>query len=284
MNVKNFRAPAVPLITQDPFFSVWSDADKLTDDNTRHWDCVRKFMIGLVVVDNVIYQFMGKLGAIDDERRITPYEKLPQTGVEIRPMTTIYTFENKLLKMKVRFTSPLLLDDLMILSRPVGYVDYEIEFKDGKEHEAYVQFAFSGEFCVNENTQSVKVDITPLSICFTSGTENMLKRSGDDHRIEWGSFHVVAPEYVLERMSLRSLWVKLKIAHSKALNPYNILICQGPNHETSGKKEYALGEEIPVYPEYPVIMARKDFPNASGKISDGIALAYDDVKSIQYFG
>ena len=51
MNTKNFRAPAVPLITHDPFFSVWSFADQLTDDVPRHWDGVRKYMIGLLAVD-----------------------------------------------------------------------------------------------------------------------------------------------------------------------------------------------------------------------------------------
>lgn len=284
MNVKNFRAPAIPLVTHDPFFSVWSDADKLTDDNTRHWDCVRKFMIGYIVVDEIVYEFMGKFGAIDDERKITSYKKLKQTGVEIRPMTTIYTFENEIVKMKLRFTSPLLLNDLMIMSRPVSYIDYEIELKDGEAHDVNVQFAFSGEFCVNENNQTVSVGITPMSIYFTSGTDKMLVNSGDDHRIEWGSFHLVAPEYILERMSLRSLWTKEKLAWSKYKAPKNILTCQGPNHETSGKKEYALNEQIPICPEYPVIMARKEFAGVSGKLADGIAVAYDDIKSIQYFG
>ena len=282
MNTPNFRAPAVPLVTHDPLFSLWSFADNLTDDVTRHWDGVRQFMFGLLVVDNEIFRFMGKLNATD-ERYTTAYPALPQTSVEIRPMTTRYTFGNDMLDMELTFTSPLLLNDLMILSRPVSYIDYKINFKDGKEHETHIYFGFSGEMCVNDNTQKVCIGLTPYSIYVTSGTENMLKRASDDHRIEWGTFHAIAPGYMMEAKSLRTVWSEVNMKYTDKLFPNNVMPCQGPCAETRGPKDYLPYHWTPVYPDFPVILVKKEW-HGDVSISDGIAVGYDDVKAIQYFG
>lgn len=55
----NLRLPAVPLVTNDPYFSLWSPYDQLTDGTTRHWSNIEKPMNGLLRVDGVTYRFLG---------------------------------------------------------------------------------------------------------------------------------------------------------------------------------------------------------------------------------
>lgn len=55
----NLRAPAYPLVTIDPYTSVWSFTDNLNEDAVRHWTGVPNGMIGAIRVDGEVYRFMG---------------------------------------------------------------------------------------------------------------------------------------------------------------------------------------------------------------------------------
>ena len=281
--MEKFRAPAVPLVTHDPFFSVWSFADKLTDDTTRHWDGVRKYMIGIMAVDGELYEFMGSANP-DNSRYISCFKKMEQVDLEIRPMTTTYTFRNSKVELKLQFTSPLLLNDLDILSRPISYVTYTVGSLDGAEHQCHMHFGFSAEFCVNETTQKVYVNTDCYSIFFSSGTEYMLKQAGDDHRIEWGDFHVIAPGYTQKAMALRRFQGALTAEYGSRFYAANQMAAQGPNRELAGPTAYRAYAWTTVHPEYPTIVIRKDITVGTEAVRDQFALGYDDVKSIRYFG
>jgi hypothetical protein len=56
---QQFRAPAYPLVTHDPYFSIWSTTDLLTASSTKHWTGADHSLTGLIKCDGTIYRFLG---------------------------------------------------------------------------------------------------------------------------------------------------------------------------------------------------------------------------------
>lgn len=111
------RAASIPLVLHDPFFSIWSSADHLYDKDPVHWSGARQQMRGYLIVDGKTYAFLG-------DREF--HEFLPQKSINVTATATEYIFENELVCLKCRFTSPLLPDDMLLVSRPCTYIDFEV--------------------------------------------------------------------------------------------------------------------------------------------------------------
>ena len=182
------RPPAVPLVTHDPYFSIWSMSDNLTDSPTKHWTGTDQPLNGLARIDGTTYRFMG-----DQPRGMAP---LKQVAFELTPTRTNYSFEGAGIHLGLTFLTPALPRDLDVLSRPVTYVSFEARSMDGKEHEVAVDFDASPLIATNTPEQKVGL-VAGASGWGTGGAagrhrtdQPVLEKSGDNLRIDWGYFYL----------------------------------------------------------------------------------------------
>ncbi|MDE1191039.1 MAG: DUF4965 domain-containing protein [Arachidicoccus sp.] len=119
-----------------------------------------------------------------------------QNSVELSATQTIYDFAAGAIDLKVKFISPLLLNDLNLVSRPVSYVTFNAKSNDGKAHQVQVYFGASSDVSVNSSKQEVIASVANtnnLKLLKTGTTEQpLLQKKGDDVRIDWGYFYIGA--------------------------------------------------------------------------------------------
>ncbi|MCL4641891.1 MAG: DUF4965 domain-containing protein [Olivibacter sp.] len=332
------KAPAYPLITHNPNFSIWSTTDQLNASTTKHWTDADHSLLGLIDVDGNIYRFMGKeepnyktvlntsdeeaytvqyteteptgawttsdyaasdwnsgaapigddeksvktlwksrdiwvrrtfnvskpetidelllklnhddnievylngkkvyektgwtnnfhylpiskadlktgenllaihltntaggrfldFGLVDKRKETTKIQTAIQKDVEVTATQTIYTFEAGKVNLNLTFTSPLLMNDLSLLSRPVSYITYGVSANDGKKHAVRLFLGASSNIAVYRPSQEVvaeKYTADQLSVLKTGTVEQaVLQKAADDMRIDWGYFYVATPK------------------------------------------------------------------------------------------
>src|ERR1700678_9585 len=183
------RPPAVPLIAHDPYFSVWSMSDKLTDSVPSHWTGKPNSLSAAVRIDGRLYRVMGR-----EQRQATPV--LDQTRLEVLPTRTIYEFSGAGVKVGLTFFTPALPDDLDVLSRPLTYLEWSIVSADGKEHEASVYFDAGPDMVVNGSEQAVEAARYQVDgqtvLRMGSKEQAILGKRGDDLRIDWGYLYLAS--------------------------------------------------------------------------------------------
>jgi hypothetical protein len=332
------KAPAYPLITHDPYFSIWSNTDKLTDLPTKHWTGTEHSLLGFLEVDGKNYRFLG--GKSDDYQDILPagdVENYPakftesqpdknwntesfddaawktglapfgnidgvsktrwqsrdiwmrrtfelndanldeallklqydddvdvflngdliytanccagkyklllmtpemksklkkgknvfaihvvntgggalldvgivkkikpvvdpsqlvavQKSVKLNATQTIYEFTCGKVNLELTFTSPLLINDLDILARPVSYISTKVKSVDGKTHQVKVSLTASTDIASNTPSQEIKAikyEQDGLKILKAGTIEQaVLMKKGDDLRIDWGYMYL----------------------------------------------------------------------------------------------
>lgn len=184
-----FRPPAVPLVTHDPYFSIWSMADHLTDEPTKHWTGTVQPLTSLVQIDGKTYRIMGS------QPKNMP--ALEQTKLQVLPTHTIYQFQGAGIDLTLTFMTPALPDDLDVLSRPTTYLTWSVHSSDGANHKVAIFFSAGSQLVNNIPEQLVswsRYRVGDLQV-LRMGTEQqkMLQEAGDNLRIDWGYLYLVAP-------------------------------------------------------------------------------------------
>lgn len=276
-----FRPPAVPLVVSDPYLSIWSEADKLTDDVTRHWTHRPHALGSLIRIDGKTYRLMGVTPAnrLDGEAYrsfgVKPIENippLPQNGVHVLPTRSIYDFENAQVHVTLTFLTPLLPHDLDVLARPVTYLTWNVRARDGRSHDVALYDSVSGEITVNTPDEKVTWkrgaagNLTTLQI--GSEDQPVLGSAGDDIRINWGYAYLAA----LSRQS------------HFAIDAEAFLI-----HDFIVKGRIGPGDSMrfprPVSEGLPTMAVAFDLGKVSATpVERRVMVAYDEVYAIKYFG
>ena len=186
------RPPAVPLIAHNPYFSIWSMADKLTDQNTKHWTGHEQPIYGLARIDGKTWRFMGG----DPRVQSGEIPAMEQTSLQVTPTHTIYRFQASGVALTVTFFTPALPRDLDVLARPVTYLT--VDAASQGDHYLSILIDVDPVIAVNTPDQPVtwgRSRAGGLTVLNTgSRDQSVLNRPGDDLRIDWGYFHLAAPD------------------------------------------------------------------------------------------
>src|ERR1700749_1805718 len=92
------RPPSVPLVACDPYFSIWSPADRLTDAATTHWTGKPNRLTSSISVDGEISRVMASVPG--------DVPVMPQKSVTVWPTRTVYQFASEKVALTLTFMTP----------------------------------------------------------------------------------------------------------------------------------------------------------------------------------
>ena len=187
MNASSDRLPALPLIANDPYFSVWMPGDTLTSACPVHWSGAPKRLDGHMRIDGKEYVFLGQSS-----------RPAMETGsLRVTPTRTVSVMEAAGVELTLSFWSPALPDDPDALSTPITFLDYSIASADGRAHTVSLRFFASAALCydgvVPPPLQGDQFDFGPLHMAFIGQTQQrVLGHSGDHITMDWGYLYMAS--------------------------------------------------------------------------------------------
>ena len=242
--------------------------DILTAQPTRHWTGSEQPLTGLIRIDDTTYRFLGTSPRWAEP----PIQPMRQVGFTLTPTRAIYGFEQSGVRLDFTFLTPALPHDLEVLSRPVTYLIWEAHATDGKQHKVRLYLDATSHLTVNrveERAMWSRHRVGDLEVArIGSLSQNVLGKSGDDLRIDWGYLYLAAPTQTARIATLGA--------------------------RTQERGRYAGGLEFPESQDLelpthtsrlvPLIALALDLDRVGATpVSAHALIAYDDLFSIEYF-
>jgi len=199
------------------------------------------------------------------------YEKLPrrpiqnaiQKSIVVTATQTTYLLQCGTVEIKLNFLSPLIASDLDLLSRPVSFITITPSSIDHHKHKVELLFSASGDMARNDKTETIddseqKLDDSSYAWKFGTTNQPILKRKGDDVRIDWGYAYLFSNGHghAWDAQTLKTIITSKSFEH--------------------GKVNVAGGGDV--FLSY--LFTSDDVANSK---SYQLLLGYDDLYSIQYF-
>jgi len=260
------RPPATPLVTHDPYFSIWSQGDRLTDSATRHWTGVPQELNGLIRVDNHSYRFLGSADR--------PIPAMEQVSSEVTPTRTIVKLASPEIELEVTFLTPALPEDLDVLSRPVTYLTWNVKARDGRKHQVQIFLDAAGTLATNDPGEQVmwsRGEVEGLHL-LRIGTKDqpILQRFGDNVRINWGYFYIAVPDNQGD--------AELTAGNARDRQSFIDTGNLPPDDDLGGPR--TPQSHYPAAPTLDVELRLGEV--GASPVSRHILLAYDDIDSVEY--
>lgn len=179
------RLPALPVFTNDPYFSIWCPADRLTDVDTAHWSGPRKPVRGAAVIDGVTYRFLGRGEG----------EAMELLSQRVTATATVARYRAGGVRLTLTLRTPMLPEEPDVFSIPASFMDWTLESEDGAAHEVKLRVSASARLCYDgDEAPQMEYDTFALG-AMRAGMLGQLRQkplshSGDHVTIDWGYLYL----------------------------------------------------------------------------------------------
>ncbi|MDO5552455.1 MAG: DUF4965 domain-containing protein [Planctomycetia bacterium] len=273
--IDNLRVPATPLVVHDPYFSIWSFSDSLTETETQHWTGTPHPMHAMVRVGEQTWRLLGAEPA--------DVPALPQTASEITATGSRFLFENEQFEVRLAFLTPTIPTDLELLSRPATYVRADVRPKSDFQGAVAFYFDAGGELAVHAKDQQVEWSRLAIedaeAIQMGTVLQEVLQRKGNDVRIDWGYLMLSVPD---DERLFDSLKTSAE-SHLVAGNGNDLRLEFAQTGRIAAKEDYQA--PVTVEEGNPVLAWSCSCAEPMKSINPfSLILAYDDLFSVNYFG